>query len=264
MMLDFMTANLNGERRQVYLTEKVIGISNKLKKQTSVPQVKAKLNTLNHITQEDYWSDMSVLGLEHIRVELRDLIKFLTEEAKKIVTTSFEDNIIAVNESPEIYEAHSFDKEAYKEKVERYIKENQFDLTIDKIKKNIKITPADLTYIESFLFEKGSLGSKSLFQEVYGDKPLGEFIRSVVGLDKVEAQNAFSKMVNFANLNTQQIQFMNLIIDYFAVNGVMDLNQLFNSPFSDVYSGGMIQLFGQEVSTKIAGTIREINDNCVA
>ncbi|WP_313305033.1 DEAD/DEAH box helicase family protein [Empedobacter sp.] len=264
MMLDFMTANLNGERRQVYLTEKVIGISNRLKKQTSVPQVKAKLNTLNHITQEDYWSDMSVLGLEHIRVELRDLIKFLTEEAKKIVTTSFEDNIIAVNESPEIYEAHSFDKEAYKEKVERYIKENQFDLTIDKIKKNIKITPADLTYIESFLFEKGSLGSKSLFQEVYGDKPLGEFIRSVVGLDKVEAQNAFSKMVNFANLNTQQIQFMNLIIDYFAVNGVMDLNQLFNSPFSDVYSGGMIQLFGQEVSTKIAGTIREINDNCVA
>ena len=120
MMLDFMTANLNGDRRQVFLTEKVIGISNKLKKQTNVPQVKAKLNTINHITQEDYWTEMSVLGLEHIRIELRDLIKFLTEEAKKIVTTSLEDNITFVSESPEIYEAKSFDKEAYKEKVIRY------------------------------------------------------------------------------------------------------------------------------------------------
>ena len=265
MMLDFMMANINGEKKQVYLTEKVIGISNRLKKKITVPQVKAKLHTLNHITQDDYWGEMSVIGLEHIRIELRELIKFLLpEDAKKIVTTSFEDSIFSVKESPEIYEAHSFDKEAYKEKIERYIKENQFDLTIDKIRKNIKITTSDLAYIERFLFEQGSLGSKSLFQEVYGDKPLGEFIRSVVGLDQLEAKNAFSKLVNLANLNTQQIQFMDLVIAYFTVNGVMELNQLFNPPFSDVYSGGIIDLFGQEVSTKIVGTIREINDNCVA
>ncbi|MGV0970009.1 type I restriction-modification enzyme R subunit C-terminal domain-containing protein [Empedobacter sp. ULE_I136] len=264
MMLDFMTANINGERRQKNLTDKVIGISNRLKKQTSVPQVKSKLDTLNHITQDDYWKDMSVIGLEHIRTELRDLIKFLTEEARKIVTTSFDDNITSVTESPEIYETNSFDKEAYKDKVERYIRENLFDLTIDKIRKNIKITPADLEYLEEFLFEKGSLGSKTLFKEIYGDKPLGEFIRSVVGLDKLEAKNAFSKMVNFANLNSQQIQFMDLIIDYFEVNGVMDVNQLFNPPFSDVYSGGVIKLFDIELTKKLADTINEINDNCVA
>lgn len=264
MMLDFMTANINGERRQKNLTDKVIGISNRLKKQTSVPQVKSKLDTLNHITQDEYWKDMSVIGLEHIRVELRDLIKFLTEEAKKIVTTSFEDNITSVTESPEIYETNSFDKEAYKDKVERYIRENLFDLTIDKIRKNIKITLADLEYLEEFLFEKGSIGSKSLFKEIYGDKPLGEFIRSVVGLDQLEAKNAFSKMVNFANLNLQQIQFMDLIIDYFEVNGVMDVNQLFNPPFSDVYSGGVIKLFDIELTKKLADTINEINDNCVA
>ncbi|MNT34053.1 hypothetical protein D3C72_1700100 [compost metagenome] len=120
-----------------------------------------------------------------------------------------------------------------------------------------------MDYIENFLFEQGSVGSKELFKEVFKEKPLGEFIRSVVGLDKVEAKNAFSKMVNFAGLNTQQIQFMDLIIEYFSVNGVMEVKQLFNPPFSDIYAGGMIKLFDTELSMKIANTVREINGNCV-
>lgn len=188
----------------------------------------------------------------------------MSEESKGIIYTSLTDNITSVAESPEIYESRSFDKEAYKVKLEQFVKENQYDLIIDKIRKNIKITPADLEYIEKFLFEQGSLGSKEVFKEVYGDKPLGEFIRSVVGLDKVEAKNSFSKLVNFASLNSHQIQFMDLIIDYFSVNGVMDVKQLFNPPFSDIYAGGIIKLFDTDIAVKIANTVKEINANCVA
>ena len=43
-----------------------------------------------------------------------------------------------------IYEALSFDKEAYKEKIQQYVMEHKTDLTIDKIRKNIKVTPADI------------------------------------------------------------------------------------------------------------------------
>lgn len=262
MMMDFMLSNLDGNKKQVIYTTKVVRISNQLKKQTSIPQVKAKLDTINLISSDNYWENTGVLKLENIRVELRDLIKFLTVEDRGIVETSFADNISSVKESPAIYEAKSFDKEAYKQKLEQFIKENQYDITIDKIRKNIKITQSDLDYIEKFLLEQGTLGSKEVFHEVYGKKPLGEFIRSVVGLDKVEAKNAFSKLVNFGSLNTQQIQFMDLIIEYFAVNGVMDVKQLFNPPFSNVYAGGMIKLFDQGVAMNIANTVKEINANC--
>lgn len=263
MMLDFMLSHLNGDKKQMFFITRMVNISNKLKKQSNIPQVNSKISTLKAISDESYWKDIDALQLEHLRVELRSLIKFLSEETRGTVYTSLEDSISAVAESPEIYESRSFDKEAYKVKMEQFIKENQYDLTIDKIRKNIKVTKDDLDYIEKFLFDQGSMGSKEVFKEVYGEKPLGEFIRSVVGLDKVEAKNAFSKLVNFASLNTHQIQFMELIIEYFSVNGVMEVKQLFNPPFSDIYAGGMIKLFDSQVAVQIADTVKEINSNCV-
>lgn len=44
----------------------------------------------------------------------------------------------------------------------------------------------------------------------------------------------------------------------------MDLNQLFENPFSEVYTGGIINLFGTETTQKITSKIKEINDNRVA
>lgn len=263
MMLDFMLSHLNGDKKQMFFITRMVNISNKLKKQSNIPQVNSKISTIKAISDESYWKDIDALQLEHLRLELRSLIKFLSEETRGTVYTSLEDSITAVSESPEIYESRSFDKEAYKVKMEQFIKENQYDLAIDKIRKNIKVTREDLDHIEKFLFEQGSMGSKEVFKEVYGEKPLGEFIRSVVGLDKVEAKNAFSKLVNFGSLNTHQIQFMDLIIEYFSVNGVMEVKQLFNPPFSDIYAGGMIKLFDNEVALKIADTVKEINSNCV-
>lgn len=263
MMLDFMLSYLNGDKKQMFFITRMINIAGKLKKQSNIPQVNSKISTIKAISDESYWKDIDALQLEHLRLELRSLIKFLSEETRGTVYTSLEDSITAVSESPEIYESRSFDKEAYKVKMEQFIKENQYDLAIDKIRKNIKVTREDLDHIEKFLFEQGSMGSKEVFKEVYGEKPLGEFIRSVVGLDKVEAKNAFSKLVNFGSLNTHQIQFMDLIIEYFSVNGVMEVKQLFNPPFSDIYAGGMIKLFDNEVALKIADTVKEINSNCV-
>lgn len=114
------------------------------------------------------------------------------------------------------------------------------DLTINKIRKNIKVTKSDIQHLEEMLFSQGTMGSK----EVYGDKPLGEFIRSVVVLDKAEAKNAFAKITNEANFNSKQMEFMNLLIDYFSINGVVELKKLAQSPFIDLHSTGIIDLFG--------------------
>jgi type I restriction enzyme R subunit len=179
------------------------------------------------------------------------------------VYTSLDDLVSHVEAAPELYESHSFDKEAYKRKLEQFVRENQYDLIIDKIRKNQSISLLDLEYIEQLLFDNGRQGSKEIFKEVYGDKPLGEFIRTVVGLDKIQAKNEFSKLVNFASLNALQVQFMDLIIEYFSVNGIMDLKQLFNAPFSNVYAGGIVNLFDQTTAMKIAEKIKEINRNCL-
>lgn len=66
-----------------------------------------------------------------------------------------------------------------------------------------------------------------------------------------------------ANFNSKQIEFVNLIIDYFAVNGVMKTQQLFEAPFKNIHSLGVVNLFGAETTTELTSVINEINSNCL-
>lgn len=263
MMFDLIASIIKGDKRQVNLIERLVSVSKKLQKQTNIPQVAKKMNLLKDISGEDYWANISASAIENLRVETRDLIKFLEVESRPIIYTELEDEIKSFTESPAIYERKTFDKEAYKEKIAQFVKEHEYDLTIDKIKKNIKVTKSDIDHLEKMLFDQGSLGSKEVFKDVYENKPLGEFIRSVVGLDKTEAKNAFARISNMANFNSKQMEFVNLIIDYFAVNGVMKTEQLFEAPFKNIHSMGIVNLFGVETTTEITTVINEINSNCL-
>ena len=219
-----------------------------------------------------FWQDITSKKIDHLRLEVRELIKFLETDKREFAVTHFEDQITKVEESPAIYEALSFDKEAYKEKIQQYVMEHKTDLTIDKIRKNIKVTPADIQYLEKMLFEQGEFGNKETFTKAFekydedGNKiqapSLGEFIRSVVGLDKTEAKNAFAKIADEANFNHKQMQFVNLIIDYFSENGVVEIKQLMEYPFKDIDTRGIIHLFGNEKAQQIVDIVNEINRNC--
>ncbi|MGN1407335.1 type I restriction-modification enzyme R subunit C-terminal domain-containing protein [Lactobacillus sp.] len=90
----------------------------------------------------------------------------------------------------------------------------------------------------------------------------GEFIRSIVGLDMNAAKEAFSAYLSDTSLNSQQIYFLNQIVEYIAKNGLMkDLTVMQDSPFID--RGNIIELFGDrpDLWTGIRMTIQHINDN---
>ena len=64
------------------------------------------------------------------------------------------------------------------------------------------------------------LGTKEEYTAEYGDKPLGEFVREIVGLDMNAAKEAFSEYLDKANLDSRQIYFVNQIIEYIVHNGL--------------------------------------------
>ena len=272
LMFDLILSRLTGTSRQKNLTEKVVKTGKNLSKQTRIPQVAAKIQVVSKMYDNLFWQDITSKKIDHLRLEVRELIKFLETDKREFAVTHFEDQITKVEESPAIYEALSFDKEAYKEKIQQYVMEHKTDLTIDKIRKNIKVTPADIQYLEKMLFEQGEFGNKETFTKAFekydedGNKiqapSLGEFIRSVVGLDKTEAKNAFAKIADEANFNHKQMQFVNLIIDYFSENGVVEIKQLMEYPFKDIDTRGIIHLFGNEKAQQIVDIVNEINRNC--
>ena len=105
------------------------------------------------------------------------------------------------------------------------------------------------------------VGTREEYEQEYGDKPLGEFVRSIVGLDMNAAKEAFSAYLNDVNLDSRQIYFVNQIVEYIVHNGMMkDLSVLQEAPFTD--HGSIVEIFPDlNVWMGIRKVIEQINAN---
>lgn len=108
------------------------------------------------------------------------------------------------------------------------------------------------------------VGSKKDYEAEYGEKPLGEFVREIVGLDMAAAKSAFADFLNDVSLDASQIYFVNQIIEYIVHNGVMkDLSVLQEAPFTD--QGSIVEVFTDlSVWLGIRMVIEQINANAMA
>ena len=151
----------------------------------------------------------------------------------------------------------------YRNKVEYYIRKHVTDNpVILKLKTNKPMNKNDLNDLEHVLWDE--LGTKEQYYSEYGDKPLGEFVREIVGLDMNSAKEAFAVYLNDTNLSENQIYFVNQIIEYIVRNGVLkDLSVLQESPFTD--KGTVVDLFGDDIGIwqGISGVIQSINQNAL-
>jgi type I restriction enzyme R subunit len=141
------------------------------------------------------------------------------------------------------------------------LKAQSNNLTIHKLRNNIQITKMELNELEKFLFEQGSIGSKQEFIKAYGEQPLGKFIRNIVGLDINAAKLAFGEILSKQTLNSQQIRFIDTIINFLSVKGIIEPAKLFDSPFTDINTSGIMGVFDASTSTRIISLIEEINHN---
>lgn len=131
---------------------------------------------------------------------------------------------------------------------------------IDKLYKNIPVTPSELAVLEEFLMQEAESKDR-LFTE-YEEQPLGKFVRRIIGLDIEAAQKHFTSFIQEVNLNANQITFIQKIIDYLNKNGVLDKSMLTQSPFNDQDDNGIIGIFPEEDKLiKVIQLIEEVNHN---
>ncbi len=236
------------------LMKKVTAVS----KIANVPEIRGQYALIDKILNTSYVEDAGINEFENIRENLRGLMKYIINEGEKY-GTNFKDDVLETvwNES----ELDNDDLANYKAKAEYYVRENQNNIVIAKLKSNQPLTPVDLEQLEKILWSE--IGTHEEYEANYGEKPLGEFVREIVGLDMSVAKAAFSEYLNNANLDERQIYFLNQIIEYIIHNGVMkDMSILRESPFSD--RGSIVDVFTDlSVWAGIKKIIDGINANAV-
>ena len=120
----------------------------------------------------------------------------------------------------------------------------------------------DVASLEKILWNE--IGTKQDYEQEFGTKPLGEFVREIVGLDMNAAKEAFSEYLTNADLDSRQIYFVNQIVEYIVHNGMLkDLSVLQESPFTD--QGSIVDIFTDlNVWLGIRKTIEQVNANAIA
>lgn len=237
------------------LHKKVAGIASV----ANIPEIQAQSELIYKILNTDYVETAGINEFEEIREKLRDLMKYLPK-AKIRYDTDFEDDLLSIDWKES--ELENDELKNYKAKAEYYIRQHQDNIAIAKLKTNQPLTTQDIESLEDILWRE--VGTKQDYEQEYGSKPLGEFVREIVGLDMNAAKEAFSEYLSSANLDSRQIYFVNQIVEYIVHNGVMkDFSVLQESPFTD--QGSVVELFTDlSVWAGIRKVIDSINANAAA
>ena len=242
-------------RHRSDLFRKVEGIASV----ANIPEIQVQSELINKILHTDYVDNAGIDEFEHIRVSLRNLMKYLPIGIIKY-DTDFTDEILSTecNDS----ELENDELKNYKAKAEFYVRQHMDNAAIAKLKSNVPLTAEDVQVLEKILWSE--VGTKADYEAEYGQKPLGEFVREIVGLDMNAAKEAFAQYLNDATLDSRQIYFVNQIVEYIVHNGMMkDLSVLQEAPFTDY--GSIVEVFTDlSVWAGIRQAIERVNANAVA
>ena len=237
------------------LHKKVVGIASV----ANIPEIQAQSEFINMILHTDYVDAAGINEFEEIRERLRNLMKYLPHSNVRY-DTNFADELLSIEWTES--ELENDELKNYKAKAEYYIRQHQDNIAIAKLKTNQPLTAADIATLEEALWQE--VGTKQDYEQEYGSKPLGEFVREIVGLDMNAAKEAFSEYLTNTSLDDRQIYFVNQIVEYIVHNGILkDFSVLQESPFTD--RGSVVEVFtDMTVWMGIRKVIDTINANAAA
>lgn len=263
LILNYQLALLTSAYSTDRFINKISSIAKDLLKKQNIPAIALQVSLLNALQTEPFWMAVNINRLDEVRLALRDLIKYLDKEKQVNVVTTFEDelNHDGIKEHDLIPTYGRL--QSYKDRVESYVRSHKDHLVIQKLKTNKAITDTEINLLESILFDGKTVGTKQDYIDNYGDKPLGVFIRSIVGLDAMAAQEAFAEFIQTGSLRADQMTFINNIISYLTKNGTIDKSMLFEPPFTNLHQDGLVGVFNDATAVKVIQLIERVNGNAL-
>lgn len=260
LMLKLQIILIDDLPRRSFYERQIQSLMIGLLKKTNIPAVKKQEPLIEAMAGLEFWEEVSPIVLHAHRIALRDLIKFIDKTQRPVLYTNFEDHYTG-NIQEADFPLGELNLEPYKKRIERFIRENERHITIHRIKNNLPITKKELEEVEKMILSMDSKINKDVLEQTLEGQTLGQFIRSIIGLDINAAKEAFSEFLGNTNLNADQQTFINKLIDFLSIKGIIDNRMLFDVPFTEINHEGIAGVFPIEQATKVIGILNGIKDN---
>lgn len=210
--------------------------------------VKAKAATINTVRTKEFWANATVPQLEHVRGELRGIMKYQQQAATTRIAPRVFD-VDDANFSAETYipKLEGLDLIEYKRRVESVLRlhlaENP---TLQRIRAGKAVKDDELEDLAKLVLE---VDDKANVRHLTGHDPetrrtLLAVFRSLVGLDPAAVEQAFTEFVHtHPKLTSQQLRFLQVLQNYIAQNGGIELERLYEPPFTTVHAESVDGIF---------------------
>ncbi len=260
LMLRLQLALLHGEPGFERLREQVRTIVGLLEEQGAIPVVRAEMALIQELQTDEYWQDVTAPLLEMARKRIRLLIKLIEKVKRQPVYTDFEDEMgdEAVIELPGLGSGAGFER--FRARAQQFLKAHKDHVAIVKLRWNRPLTSTDLGELGRMLLEAGVGTNEDLARAEAESRGLGLFIRSILGLDREAAKQAFGRFLSDLTSTANQIEFINLIIDHLSEHGTMDPARLYESPFTDKSPRGPVGLFTSAQVNGLIAVLEEVRE----
>jgi type I restriction enzyme R subunit len=260
-MLNLQLAVVRTDAVFTKLRDQVKTIARLLEDYPTIPGVAKELALLADLQTDEWWEGVTLPMLEDVRKRLRLLVQFIEKAKKNIVYTDFTDEfgivtVITPGQTP----PHS-DFEQFRKKALAFLKDHKGESAIEKIHHNWPITSDDMSELQRILVESGVGTTEDIEAARAQAGSFGLFIRSLVGLDRAAAKEAFGLFLGKQTYNADQINFVDLIISDLSQNGTIAADRFYESPFTDITPQGPQQLFSPDQINELTQILDDVRRN---
>ena len=226
-------------------------------------QVKAKSEAIKDVRSTEFWGTINVPGLEHLRTELRGVMK----HKLSVAPPRFEPAFIDVKDSEEVrtdhvptFEGHELI--AYRNRVEGVLKQHfEGDPILARIHAGHAVTEEELDQLAlAVLHVDPQIDLKHLPIHINVAGDLHRALRSIVGLDASAVSTAFTAFTHkHLELTAQQFRFLEMLKAHICANGGLEIDRLYEAPFTAISASGIEGVFDDALINELLELIAGFN-----
>ncbi len=213
--------------------------------------VRDKADVIRMVKSLEFWASVTVQELEKVRKELRGIMKY----AAKTTYDPPQPKFIDIHDGQEEYQRlptrlKFSDMPGYRKQVQAaLLKIFDENPTLQKIKAGEPVSGADLKALTSLVLTQNPDVDQEILREFFEATagPLDFAIRSIIGMDAQAVNSRFADFITaHPKLTANQVSFLNLLKNHISRYGVIEIEDLYEPPFTTIHSEGLDGVFTDE------------------
>jgi len=225
--------------------------------QINLNPVKAKIATIEKVKSSGFWNEPTIKDIETVRTELRGIMKYRAfgdgpgPAVPKVIditedTALIEDDVY----KPRLQGLQLIE---YRNRVQSVLLAiMDSSPTLQKIRAGRSITTAELNDLAALVIaQEPDLKLEDLKGYYPEAENIETAIRGIVGLDADAVDKRFTAFIQKHKLNSTQIRFLDLLKNFIARHGGIEIDDLYDSPFTSFSSEGLDGVFDEDLAEEL-------------